>query len=146
MLSINNDFYGFFNYDDLPLWEVGPLAGDGTTVYHFVVQDMMNLDCLEDADLGPIECDTIGDCEIGELDVTILPCNDNDEFFVLLDFDYANTSDGFSVQGGGMMYGNYLYAELPVEVGPFSGNGNAVYQLAVVDDTFSGCFNRFYST
>ncbi len=139
MLSINNDFYGIYNYADLPLLDVGPLAGDGTTIYHFLVQDLANLDCLEDADLGPIDCGIPGDCEIGELDVTILPCNDIDEYYVLLDFNYASTSDGFSVQGGGMMYGSYLYADLPVEVGPFSGNGNSIYQLAVVDDVFSGC-------
>jgi len=139
VLEINNDIYGYYFYEDLPLTNLGPFDGDGTTIYHFLVRDVDTYECASDANFGPIDCGTTGNCEIGELDVTILPCDDNDEFFVLLDFDCANTSDGFSVQGGGMMYGNYLYADLPVEVGPFSGNGNAIYQLAVVDNIFSGC-------
>ena len=130
--------YGSFPYDSIPVL-IGPLPGDGVTVYEFVVTDNQMDDCSDWTAIDPVDCDTTAECEIGELDITILPCNDDNEFFVLLNFDYANTSDGFSVQGNGMMYGNYLYADLPVEIGPLQGDGTTVYEFAVIDAVNSNC-------
>jgi len=143
-LYVNNDFINEFEYDDLPLEEIGPFAGDGNTVYHFYVTDLANDSCMEDASFGPIICDSIGDCEIGEIDVTILPCNDNNEFFVLLDFDYANTGESFNVQGNGIMWGTFLYSEVPVEIGPLSGDGNTVHEFAVIDALYPDCAEDTY--
>jgi hypothetical protein len=144
-LYVNNDFYEEYDYNDLPLNEVGPFDGDGSTIYQFVVYDLVYDSCLEDASVGPIDCDSISaECEIGEIDVTILPCDENDEFFVLLDFDYANTSDEFSVQGNGNMYGTFLYDDVPVQVGPLSGDGNTVWEFAVIDAVYPECTEDTY--
>jgi len=139
-LYVNYDLYGTYAYDDLPLESVGPFAGDGTTVYHFYVTDLVYDDCLEDANLGPINCGS-GDCVIGDIDVTILPCNEENEFMVLLDFEYANTSDEFTVQGNGVFYGTFLYANLPVEIGPLLGDGVTAYEFGVSDAVYDDCSN-----
>jgi hypothetical protein len=139
-LYVNYDLYGTYAYSDLPLESVGPFAGDGTTVYHFYVADLVYDDCLEDANLGPIDCGS-GDCVIGDIDVTILPCNEEDEFMVLLNFEYANTSDEFTVQGNGSFYGTFLYANLPVEIGPLLGDGVTVYEFGVSDAVIDDCSN-----
>lgn len=143
-LYINYDLYGYYLYEQLPIENLGPFVGDGTTVYHFLVRDVETYECAEDANFGPIDCGGSGGCEIGELDVTILPCNDNDEFFVLLDFDYANTGDVFTVQGNGMMYGSFMYADLPVEIGPLMGDGVTMYEFAVIDSLYNDCAEDTY--
>ena len=140
-LYVNYDLYGYYNYNDLPLGNIGPFNGDGSTVYHFLVTDIMHEECAEDANIGPINCNGGGDCEIGAIGVTILPCNDDDEFNVLLDFDYANTSDEFTVVGNGAFYGTFLYANLPVEIGPLLGDGTTIYEFGVHDVVHDNCGN-----
>jgi len=136
--------YGNYNYDSIPII-IGPLLGDGTTVYEFVVIDNQLEDCSDWTAIDPIDCNPPGgDCEIGELQTTILPCNQNNEFYVLLDFDYANTSDGFSVVGNGASYGNFLYTNLPVDIGPLMGDGLTVYEFLVQDDVHDNCAEDTY--
>jgi hypothetical protein len=53
----NGTQYGVFTYDQVPL-PLGPLNGDGTTQWEFVVQDLQNLGCLDFFDLGPVDCTT----------------------------------------------------------------------------------------
>ena len=134
--------HGSYEYEDLPIF-IGPLLGDGTTVYEFVVTDIEFQDCSNWTAIDPVDCNTL-DCIIGDLETTILPCNEDDEFFVLLDFEYANTSDGFSVQGNGTNYGNFLYASLPVEIGPLIADGETVYEFLVLDDVHEGCVEDTY--
>ncbi|HHH50643.1 MAG TPA: hypothetical protein ENK52_06665, partial [Saprospiraceae bacterium] len=51
----NGHFYGTFAYADRPI-RLGPLAGDGTTPYEFVIIDSENNDCKADYNLGKINC------------------------------------------------------------------------------------------
>jgi len=141
-LYVNYDLYGTYAYADLPLESIGPFMGDGTTVYHFWVHDLMYEECAEDANFGPIDC--LSNCIIGDLEPIILPCNENDEFYVMLDFEYLNTSDEFTVQGNGVLYGTYMYADLPVEIGPLLGDGVTVYEFAVIDAVYTDCAEDTY--
>ena len=137
----NGNNYGSFNYNDVPV-TIGPLEGDGVTVYEFVVIDNEFGDCHDFTTIDPVNCNPGGgDCEIGPIDVTVLPCNEQNEFYVLLDFDYANTSDGFTVQGNGAFYGNFLYASLPVEIGPLQGDDVTIYEFGVHDAVHEACGN-----
>lgn len=82
-------------------------------------------------------------CHIGELNIDILPCNNQGFFNVKLDFDYENTSPlGFTVSGNGQDYGNYFYENLPITLtGPFLGNGINLYELVVKDKGDPLCKN-----
>lgn len=135
--------HGSFSYDSIPVL-IGPLVGDGTTIYEFVVIDNEYEDCSDWTAIDPVDCDPPANCEIGELQATILPCNDDNEFYVLIDFDYANTSDGFSVSGNGALYGNFLYSNLPVEIGPLEGNGTTIYEFLVQDNVYEDCKEDTY--
>jgi len=135
--------YGNFNYDSIPVI-IGPLLGDGTTEYEFGVVDIQLEECGDWTAIDPVDCGIGGNCEIGELETTILPCNANNEFYVLLDFDYSNTSDGFSVVGNGASWGNFLYANLPVEIGPLEANGTSVYEFLVQDNVYNDCEEDTY--
>jgi hypothetical protein len=53
----NGTQYGVFTYNALPI-PLGPLNGDGTTQWEFLVQDLQNPGCLDFFDLGTIDCST----------------------------------------------------------------------------------------
>lgn len=129
--------YGSYEYDDIPLL-IGPLLGDGSTIYEFVVTDNEFEGCSDWTAIDPVNC-TGGSCEIGDIEVTILPCNENDEFNVLIDFAYANTSDEFNIHGNGVNYGTFLYANLPIELGPFQGDGVTEYEFGILDVVHDNC-------
>lgn len=137
----NGNNYGNFEYEEIPVL-IGPLEGDGATVYEFVVIDNEFEDCSDWTAIDPVDCGGgVGDCIIGEIETTILPCNDNNEFYVLIDFEYANTSEGFTVSGNGINYGSFLYANLPIEIGPLQGDGITIYEFGIVDAVHDDCGN-----
>jgi hypothetical protein len=49
--------HGVFSYDDLPV-TIGPLPGDNTTNWQFLIQDIANPGCFGVDLLGPVFCDT----------------------------------------------------------------------------------------
>ncbi len=116
----NGTNYGTFDYGE-PFYTIGPLAGNGT-IYEFIVKDIEFGDCHGFTTLGPVYCDT--DCHIYDLVADLSDCDADGQFFVTLDFEYENVgNDGFKVHGNGNVYGVFNYDELPVTIGPFSGNG-----------------------
>ena len=54
-LQGNGNNYGIFRYDQLPI-RVGPLEGDCTTEYEFLIIDRDNPDCREDFGIGKVCC------------------------------------------------------------------------------------------
>jgi|GEM_PF-397579 len=52
----NGNNYGTFPYDTTQPIIIGPLLGDGTTNYEFVVKDHLNPDCADDFNLGTVKC------------------------------------------------------------------------------------------
>jgi hypothetical protein len=142
LIWVNGIIFDDYGYDDLPV-TVGPLEGDGETVYHFVVADVVNEDCATNTHIEPVDCEgTGGDCFIGDPEATVLPCNEDDHFFVLLDFEHEHAGEaGFRVVGNGNNYGNFEYEDLPVEIGPLYGDGSTVYEFVVIDNIFEDCTN-----
>ena len=135
---VNDDLFGAFTYDQLPL-NIGPFSGNGETIYHFLVRDIVSESCAEDLNFGPISCD--GECGIGEIVTDITDCEDG-FFAVYLNFLYESIgAEGFSVIGNGSDYGDFEYADLPVLIGPLEGDGETVYEFLVTDNQFEECSN-----
>lgn len=138
-LYVNYDLFGEYNYEELPL-NIGPFTGDGESVYHFLVQDATVDNCASDANFGPIQCDTTGECHIWDVNAAVLPCNESGNFNVQLDFNFINTgNEGFHVQGNGHNYGNFEYADLPIQIGPLEGDGTTEYEFVVIDNQHDDC-------
>ena len=139
ILYVNNDLYDDYSYEDLPL-NIGPFLGDGETIYHFLVRDQETEDCASDANFGPIDCE--GDCNIWDMEAIALPCNDENEFEVLLNFLYENIGDeGFEVRGNGNNYGTFEYEDLPITLGPFVADGSTEYEFESRDKQFDYCYD-----
>jgi len=124
--------YGVFYYVDLPV-SIGPLAGDGTTEWEFIVYDAIDPNCQQTSELGIITC-----CEI--FDVVIDPgnCENSETFSAIINFNHTNTNNlGFDVYDGEENFlGFFFYADLPVNVLgiPSSGIGEDVIVICDNDD------------
>ena len=104
--------YGKFKYGE-PFYTVGPLKGDGTTVYEFEIIDNDNPDCRNFTTIDPVNC--LPPCSIGDLEYTV-QCLENAKKFVLnLDFEYENAeSDLFVLSIEDEVIGTFPYADLPL--------------------------------
>lgn len=135
----NGTFYGNFNTADLPI-SIGPLEGDGTTVYEFSVADSQSPNCAASATLGTVNCES--PCLIWNTVVNTNDC-DNGEFFAIVNFDYESTSGIFEISGNGQSYGNFNVNDLPVTIGPFAGDGSTVYEFIIEDTQSQDCSDFF---
>lgn len=79
------------------------------------------------------------DCEITEVSAVALPCEGN-YFNVSVNLSVTNpTSPGFTLAGNGVIYGTYLYSDLPVTVGPFLGDNESSYEFIAWDVENAAC-------
>jgi len=60
------------------------------------------------------------ECRIGDIVAEPLPCDDQGQFKILLDFAHENTSETFALFLNGDSLASYSYSQLPIEIGPFS--------------------------
>ncbi|MBR9919515.1 MAG: T9SS type A sorting domain-containing protein [Bacteroidetes bacterium] len=80
-------------------------------------------------------------CSISDLNVTPLDCVDG-FFLAELDFAFENTSGQFEVTDqDGMSLGAYDYSALPIQLGPFLGDGSTIYSFTVQDTGLVDCTN-----
>ncbi len=130
-------YYGNYMYNQLPI-TIPAFEGSGDFVDIVSVCDNENLGCCFTT---PFEALLCAGCIIYNLTATPLPCNAEDEIFVQIDFDHQNTSsEGFEISGNGNNYGQFAYEDLPVQVGPFLGDGSQYFEFVVTDIVNSLCF------
>src|SRR6187431_2121147 len=78
-------------------------------------------------------------CEITEISAVALPCEGN-YFNVSVDLEVTNpSSPGFTLAGNGVIYGTYLYTDLPVTVGPLAGDNESIYEFIAWDVENADC-------
>lgn len=135
-----NEFIGFYHYDELPV-----------TVEHFpqrtnsdydiiTVCDNDNPNCCKTIEFMGLDCIGQGDCHIYDVVATPQPCTDNGEFFVEISFEFDNVgNEGYKIVGNGNVYGAYSYDEPFPVLGPFSGDGELVYEFIVIDQQNEDC-------
>ena len=130
-------YYGNYMYNQLPI-TIPAFEGSGDFIDIVSVCDNENLGCCSTT---PFEALLCAGCLIYNLTATPLPCNAEDEIFVQIDFDHQNTSsEGFEISGNGNNYGQFAYEDLPVQVGPFLGDGSQYFEFVVTDIVNSLCF------
>ncbi len=137
IFTSSNAVFNTYNLADLPLtitdYPESGLSGDFLLV---CINGSGN--CCTETDFQSLDC---GDpCEITDLIVNPTDCNADGQFFVNLEFDYQNNgSDSFSVIGNGSNYGNFNYTDLPIQLGPFDGDGSTVLEFLVSDLVATDC-------
>lgn len=133
----DNAYYGSYAYATLPLTILG-FEGSGEFIDIVSVCDNENPGCCATT---PFEALLCAGCLIYNLTATPLPCNDQDQIMVQIDFDHQNVStEGFEITGNGDNYGSFQYEDLPVQVGPFAGDGSQFFEFVVTDLANALCF------
>ena len=132
-----NMYYGSYDYEEVPV-TVPEFEGSGEFIDIVSVCDNENLGCCATT---PFEALLCAGCLIYNLTATALPCNDQGEIFVEINFDYQNVSTvGFEITGNGDNYGEFQYEDLPVQIGPFVGDGSQYFEFVVTDLEDDLCF------
>lgn len=129
---VNGKSFGRFKYTNTP-YRIGPLPGDCTTKFNFLIKDLLKPDCAMDSLWGPVCCDTIPPCKLYDLVLEKTVCDSNNQFFVHLNFKAQNSSGCFRVVGNGKSYGEFTNAQLPISIGPLAGDCKTEYEFEVQD-------------
>ncbi len=129
---VNGKPFGKFKYGNTA-YKVGPLTGDCTTKYNFLIKDLFKPDCAMDSLWGPVCCDTLLPCKLNDLILEKTVCDPQNQFYVLINFKGQNTSECFRITGNGKSYGEFRYIQLPVKIGPFNGDCTTEYEFEIKD-------------
>ena len=138
----NGNNYGNFSYE-LPFITLGPFAGNGETVYEFVVTDNQFPDCQNYDIIGPIDCSPEG-CGFHDITMNFEGCNDNGSYNFALNFIPVNTINNYyQLFINNEFQGSYAYDNLTqfIEgVGPFEGEN---FHVRICDNDHPDCCTDF---
>ena len=134
----NGNNYGTFAYDDLFI-TLGPFNGDGQ-VLEFVVYDQLLDNCSAEAVITAPNCGN-QDCNISELVVDPLECNDDGTYSILINFEYQNPNNDFFdlYNGNGNLLGFYALDDLPLTYENFVPSGNNFDVITVCINDMPNC-------
>lgn len=124
---------GTYNYTDLPV-TVGPFLGDPTLSYDITVTDDLDPNCIATINVPAPDCL----CEITDVTATVEEC-DGLDYSITIDVTGLSLSDAFDVAVNTVDFGNYNYADLPISIGPFAGDGTTVQTITVTDAEDENC-------
>ena len=141
-VSINEDNYGDYSYEELPL-NIDDITSTGAGINTITICDIDNPDCCESFSF-------LNPCVCGMTNITteIVDCNSDDTtYFAIINFDYIATNDsfqmGYSNEGTNVFLGTFAYDDLPVTAGPIFLSDNEQEILIVDTDDFF-CFSSAY--
>ncbi|MCB0565246.1 MAG: hypothetical protein KDD01_12800, partial [Phaeodactylibacter sp.] len=129
---------GPYSYNE-PFVTLGPFDGDAVTVYDLLILDIEDPSCFGYAEVGPIDCGMV--CDITNLLVQPLGCNDNGTYNVFLNFEVDNPgNDFFEVYGrNDNLIGYYRLDERPIVIEGLSPSASGEGYLRVCINDRPNC-------
>ncbi len=146
-VKFRDQVVGTYRLNELPVTVNLPAANTGNSPNETITvclrddDDDDDYECCLRAEFTLPDCQSQLPCGIGEIQAEISNCNEDGTFAVKLDFRHENTGRGFKVSGNGESYGEFSYEQLPIELGPFRGDGETRYEFIVQDLEREGCKN-----
>ncbi len=138
-ITLGNTIIEPISYSSLPL-TINNVLNTPNLQQSITICDIENPDCCQTLSYTETDC-SVSLCNISEVSSDRMTCNEG-MFMVMLDAEFINPGNtGFQVSGNGANYGNFGYAELPIMLGPFAGDGNRVYEFVLTDLEDSACSN-----
>jgi len=129
----DGDIFGPYDYSETFI-TLGPFAGDGETVYDFLILDIEDPACFGYAEVGPKDCEAEG-CDITELAVEP-SCSSNGIYELWVDLETENPGNDFvEFYLDNTYLGYYEIDALPLVLDslPQSSSGQAVLQACIND-------------
>jgi len=137
-LKSNSGLIKTFNYGK-DVYEFGPLKGDCTTKYRFVLKDNSKPDCVEELGFeAPVCCEK--ECSMSGPPQLEYTCKDG-KYDVTINFGHKNTSSIFIMKMDGIVRGLYSYSDLPVTIRGL--NPEKTYELLLIDQEKESCNIKF---
>ncbi|MCB0584237.1 MAG: hypothetical protein KDD06_02750, partial [Phaeodactylibacter sp.] len=142
-LWLNGNATGrFFAYAGLPV-SIGPFVAP-TNELEFTIVDADHPDCRGSATLPAYDCSTpcVG---LDSVSYYLTNCNDAGNYFIVIDQlipNPPNLAFQFYVSVDGVSMGSYSNANLPIELGPFAGNG-ATHSVEIYTQNTTNCAYAF---
>ncbi|MCB0562114.1 MAG: hypothetical protein KDD09_24345, partial [Phaeodactylibacter sp.] len=129
---------GPYSYNE-PFVTLGPFDGDAVTVYDLLILDIEDPSCFGYAEVGPIDCGMV--CDITNLLVQPLGCNDDGTYNIFLNFEVDNPgNDFFEVYGrNGNLIGYYSLDERPIVIEGLSPSASGEGYLRVCINDRPNC-------
>ncbi|MEZ4909839.1 MAG: T9SS type A sorting domain-containing protein [Saprospiraceae bacterium] len=110
----NGTIYDTFVYGK-EAYKIGPLKGDCTTIYEFVVIDEEDAECRDGIHLpAPICCNE--SCDLAEMRFDIECNNDSILQYVYMNLSHTATSDSFDLLINDKFIARYAYSQLPIKL------------------------------
>ena len=135
----NGVTYGVYSYDDLPV-SIGPLVGNGTTNYEFVVRDIHQEDCGDAISIGTVECAGAGDCDVHDLIADPGDCHDDGTYNIWVYFEVENPTNNFyDVFHNGSFVDYFSLAHVPTTLQHIEGNGEPFQTVKVCINDNPNC-------
>lgn len=135
LLKSLGGFESTFSYDLLPLRLALPVTGDG--IEELTICDTQNAACGTTIEFE-LPCSL--DCSIGNLNAESIECQ-NGTFWFRISFDKENPGDsGYFIFVDGQIYGPFTYEQTIREVGPFTANNGAIYDILILDIDNPACY------
>jgi len=141
----NGVTYGVYSYAELPV-EIGPLVGNGTTPFEFLVVDIHNEDCRDDISIGTIGCNNTGDCEVYNLIVDPSDCNADDSYNLWIWFQTNHPGNNFyEVYHNGVYLNHYPLTQVPKTLLHLVANDEPLQTLKIcINDQPDCCMTIHY--
>ncbi|MCA0333605.1 MAG: T9SS type A sorting domain-containing protein [Bacteroidetes bacterium] len=79
------------------------------------------------------------ECDLSDLTLTKLDCNDNNQFKVVINFAHQNTTTQFKLYINGEYKGLFPYSQLPITTDYLNGQTNDDYHFLIKDSEFPNC-------
>lgn len=133
IIKVNGDIFDTLAYGQ-DIYEIGPLEGDCSTLYQFLMYDIENPGCAADYKFTEkVCCDA---CEISNPILSFLPC-EGGKFNVVLNFEHEGTSPKFRLKINGEVRGPFSYADLPYTIENLV--ERKVYEIIIFDGENEAC-------
>ncbi|NND08111.1 MAG: T9SS type A sorting domain-containing protein [Saprospiraceae bacterium] len=131
---VNEDYYGFFPLESLPIDLT--IFGDGSAdLLTICVSD--NTTCCIAREIDPELCQPDLPCEIVSFRADSIICSGN-SFYPILSIAHMGPSEAFILRGNGKNYGTFLYENNPIKIGPLP-IGDKEYEFEVRDANNEEC-------
>jgi len=136
-LWVNNEFVGFYELEDLPIFveSITPRETSEFDIIEVCIND--NADCCTVLEYEQPDCPT--ECTIENVTIETTPCGTDGLFFAVVNFEYGNTGGTFTLGGNGNFYGSFAYEELPLLLGPLEGDATTEFEFVIMDNEFDDC-------
>lgn len=134
----NGSTYGTYEYGDLPV-TLGPISTNLSDI-EFIFFDSDDVFCFDFIDVGTVDCSIINACNISNVEAIPNDCNADGTFSVDISIEVDNPgTQGFTIQGNGTNYGNFVYGESSYEIGPLVGDCQSIYEFVIIDIENNDC-------